>query len=286
MLQLPHGVARTATLYAMGVSRGELRRLLDDGALRRVRRGWFAAPGADPGLVRALALGGYLTCLSALAVHGLWIPETADLHLRFSEHHHRGRRQLPTTVRLCSPGDHLLRSSATPIDDLGLALVAASRCVSAEEFVAILDSALHRLRLSRGDLVGLLADAPAHVRRLIDLCDRAEAGTETLTRLRLRARGITVRPQVVIPGVGRVDLLVGRRLVLEIDSRAHHTGVENHTRDRTRDRRLHALGYLPVRLTYHQVIHGWDEVLPDLLAIIRRRDHLKQPRPGRTSGAP
>jgi len=45
------------------------------------------------------------------------------------------------------------------------------------------------------------------------------SGLETLARLHLRRRHIRVRSQVHIPPVGWVDLLIGGRLVLELDSR-------------------------------------------------------------------
>ncbi|MGD7707809.1 DUF559 domain-containing protein [Microlunatus sp. Y2014] len=278
--RVPFGVARTAALAEFGVSRAELRRLSATGQLRSVRRGWWATPDADPAVVRAVSLGGSVTCLSALERHGLWVPETRDLHLRFSEHLYSSRLGLAPGVRVCMPRCHW-RASRSSVDQLPLALAAAGDCTSAEEFVAILDSATHRLGLFPSELGELLREAPAKARRLLHLCDRAESGTESLARLRLRALRLPVRVQVPIAGVGRVDLLVGRRLVIEIDSRAHHTGTENHSRDRTRDRRLVALGYLPVRLTYHQVVHDWEAVLPDLLAIVRRGEHLLTPRPTR-----
>lgn len=43
-------------------------------------------------------------------------------------------------------------------------------------------------------------------------------------RLRLRRRKVELRTQVTIADVGRVDLLVGERLVIEVDSKEHHTG--------------------------------------------------------------
>ncbi|MFW6597488.1 DUF559 domain-containing protein [Propionibacteriaceae bacterium Y2011] len=284
--RLPDGVARTATLHSLGISRAALGQLVTAGQLQLVRRGWWSVPDADPAVVRAVRLGGHLTCVSALARHGLWIPEGRDLHLRYSLHQRRSTPSPPGGVRVCLPPGR--RAAAAAVDPLPIALTAAGGCVSAEEFVAILDSATHRLALSPGELAGLLHDAPASTRRLVQMCDRAESGSESLVRVRLRSAGVSVRPQVVIAGVGRVDLLVGRRLVLEIDSRAHHTGTQNHSSDRTRDRRLIALGYLPMRFTYHQVMHSWDDVWPDLLAVIRRGEHLREPRavrrrsPGRT----
>ncbi|WP_299573327.1 DUF559 domain-containing protein [uncultured Williamsia sp.] len=80
-----------------------------------------------------------------------------------------------------------------------------------------------------------------------------------------------------VPGVGRVDLLVGERLVIEVDSHAHHTGVERYEADRARDRRLVQLGYVVLRLSYHQVVHDWPETEKVVLDLIRRREHRGRP---------
>lgn len=60
--------------------------------------------------------------------------------------------------------------------------------------------------------------------------------------------------------------------MIEVDNRAHHTGEDNYRRDRDRDLRLRALGFIVVRLTYEQVMYRWGEVEPALLAMVRRGD--------------
>jgi len=94
-----------------------------------------------------------------------------------------------------------------------------------------------------------------------------------MVRLRLRSAGIRTRSQVEIPGVGRVDHLVGNRLVIECDSVLHH--LNKYQSDRTRDRELAGRGYLVLRLTYEDVVYGWDRVMSDIQSIIRRGDHLR-----------
>ena len=82
----------------------------------------------------------------------------------------------------------------------------------------------------------------------------------TIIRLRLRARGIRLRSQVDIPGVGRVDFLI-----IEADSVEHH--LPKYQSDRTRDRVATAMGYLMIRLTYEDVVYHWDTALADILAV-------------------
>lgn len=57
----------------------------------------------------------------------------------------------------------------------------------------------------------------SRARALLDRCDRAESGTGPLVRLRLRARGVRVRPQVPIESIARVDRLIGDRLIIEAE---------------------------------------------------------------------
>ncbi|SJN17834.1 endonuclease domain-containing protein [Luteococcus japonicus] len=104
------------------------------------------------------------------------------------------------------------------------------------------------------------------------LIDAAESGTETMVRLRLRAKGVQLKPQVWLRKDTRVDFLVGERLVIEVDSREHHTGEERYQADRRRDLELRSMGYIVVRLTYQQVVHDWPATEQALLAMIRRGD--------------
>jgi very-short-patch-repair endonuclease len=69
-----------------------------------------------------------------------------------------------------------------------------------------------------------------------------------------------------------VDLLVGDRLVVELDGEQWHGG-DRFEEDRRRDLALVAAGYLVVRISYRQVMNEWDAIERLLLEIIRRRDH-------------
>ncbi|MEL4504695.1 DUF559 domain-containing protein [Luteococcus sp. H138] len=152
------------------------------------------------------------------------------------------------------------------------ALRSAWRCLDEDNFIAAVDSVVHHKLATLGEVRAALGGIP-RAEQALDRCDRAESGTETFTRLRLRSRKVQLRTQVQIGEVGRVDLLVGERLIIEVDSKAHHTGEENYAKDRERDLELRALGYIVVRLTYEQVMFGWATVEQSLLAMIRRGDH-------------
>jgi very-short-patch-repair endonuclease len=134
--------------------------------------------------------------------------------------------------------------------------------------VAALDSAIH---LGLVNLQDLRRDADPRMLRVTEMVDaRSESGLESLARVRLRRLRIRAIPQARIPGVGRVDLLIGDRLLLELDGEEFH----DFERDRSRDRRAAVRGYLTIRASYRQVIDEWAALEDDLLLLIRRREHL------------
>jgi very-short-patch-repair endonuclease len=156
---------------------------------------------------------------------------------------------------------------------LPLALAQSFRVVGWDEAVAILDSALHQHLISRPLAQAIVAGAPPEVRGVWSFVDAAaESGIESLVRCRLAARGIACRTQVVIPTIGRVDLLVGDRLVIEVDGRKHH-GPERFEGDRRRDLELSVFDLRVVRLSYRQVVHDWDATEDALLRLIERGEH-------------
>lgn len=76
----------------------------------------------------------------------------------------------------------------------------------------------------------------------------------------------------VAPGI-RVDLMIGERLIVEVDGREHHSDPVAFERDRVRDARLSALGYRVLRFSYNQVMFDWPLVEASILAATARGDH-------------
>lgn len=79
---------------------------------------------------------------------------------------------------------------------------------------------------------------------------------------------------MTIPGVGRVDFVIGAFLVVEVDGAEYHTDPERFEADRHRDAMLSIRGYRVLRFSYRQVIHAWHEVEAAVLAAVVRGDHL------------
>jgi very-short-patch-repair endonuclease len=264
MLAANGGIVSAAQLRNAGWSQPQIRKLPQ--GWQPVRRGWYASPSVDPHVLRAVSAGGVLSCVSALRQRRVWVPDSG-LHVRYSA---RARRSRPR-VRSCHPY-RLDPPIIAAIDPTDIAVAAAANCLDAEGLIIVLDSMLNKRLITTADARSILAASCFARLNLAERCDAAsESGTETMIRLRLRATGIHLRTQVVIPAVGRVDFLIGDRLIIEADSREHH--LSRYQADRTRDRAAIGLGYLVIRLTYEDVVHRWDVVLTDILAVIRRRAH-------------
>ncbi|GGF22337.1 hypothetical protein GCM10007298_17800 [Williamsia phyllosphaerae] len=262
------GVYTWRDLLQRGLTQSQARRRIQDGDLVQLRRGWYATRFADPSVVAAVRRGGVLSCVSALRMHGVWVPEhPMSVHARANSKNSRSAG--PFCSRSGRP-----QAEAGAVDDISTSLLHAARCLDAEGFVVVCDSLLNSGRLSTAELRRTLAEAPATTRRLLDVCDgRAQSGTETMVRLRLRGLRIPVRPQVRIPRVGQVDLLVGDRLILEIDGEEFHSNTNGFATDRRRDREAIRLGYIPIRFTYRDVVHDWAAGEKLVIELVRDRRH-------------
>jgi very-short-patch-repair endonuclease len=285
------------SLLAFGMTHHAIARAVKRGEFMRIRRGWYASASAPPEAVRAVRIGGVATSLSATRLLGLWTPLDKTLHVALPTH--ASRLRVPSSQT--SPGqgdnkgqarpgiclhwrdhDQLPRAGVASVTD---ALVDAVKCLPEEQAVVVIDSALNKGLTTGHELESAFARMPRRYMRALGRADgRSESGTETLVRLRLRARGIRVSIQVRILGVGRVDLVVGDRLVIECDSVAFHSGRERYAADRRRDLKLLHLGYLPTRLTYEMVMFDWPATEQMILDIVARRQHLWPRRTRRSTG--
>ncbi|MGJ6980860.1 endonuclease domain-containing protein [Aestuariimicrobium soli] len=270
------GVLTLADLHPLGLSRQEIRGQVRAGRLRRIRSGWFARPDADPAAVRAVAAGGAVTCVSALRLakaagssgwaSTVWVAPHQGLHVRLPSNSRRLTAHPEGLVM-----HQLGRTAGVPtraIDPLSAAVAAASTCLPAAEWVAVVDSLLHAGYPADDLLSDAIAVWPYRENHLVTLMKRtntlSESGSESLLRHDLQRAGFRVRVQVLI-GPDRVDLLVGDRLVIECDSVAHHTSLDNYFRDRRRDQRLSRLNYHVLRVTYQEVLNE----RPRLVELVR-----------------
>ena len=141
----------------------------------------------------------------------------------------------------------------------------------------VLESAVNLGLISLTDARVLIAGTSGRKQHALRFFDPgAESGSETRLRLWLQQHQVQVKPQIDIPGVGRVDFLVGKSLLLECDSRTHH---QYRDEDYRRDMAARALGYAPVRLSYRQLFDDWTDTQEYLVRLLRTRRHHRPPRP-------
>ena len=111
------------------------------------------------------------------------------------------------------------------------------------------------------DAIDVLAPGSRARQRLAQLLREAdpacESVGETRTRVLLRDLGLEVRSQVRTSDVrgliGRVDFLVGERVVIEFDGMVKYGGAEGRRAlqaEKTREDRLRDAGYVVVRLVW------------------------------------
>lgn len=263
---MPLGIFATQDLRAHGMRPRDVRAAVSSGTLLRARRGWYATPSVSADLFTATRVGGRLTCLAGLRHHGCWTPESTDVHVRVAD----GVAVRRPSGVLLHWTDERVGPGVDPVED---ALRAASACLDLRALVTVADSIAQRRLLTPSGVAEILGTTPRGRRALALHDPRAESGIETIVRLALRRHRIRVRSQVVIRGVGRVDLLVGERLVIEADGYEWHADREAFERDRERDRELVRRGYVVIRVTYRQAIDDVDAVILAVLDVIRRRDH-------------
>jgi len=266
-------------LDAGGIPRSAVSAAVAAGVIERVRRGWFATTDAPRDVVRAARVGGAVTAASAARLDGIWLLGDPLLHVRVPSS--TGRLRNPDASN--EPLDRLqhrvcvhYRSAPAVLgarDALPIALAEMLACAEPTAAIVAMDSAVSLGALTIGDLAGVRALTLPSRRHLVDRVQPGSAsGIETIVRLFLRTRGIRHRIQVLIPRVGHVDLLIGDRLVIEVDGEGFHTGPEFEA-DRRRDFELVMRGYLVLRLSYRMVLSEWDAVSSGILELVRRGEH-------------
>jgi very-short-patch-repair endonuclease len=268
-------------LLADGFTRRSLRRAVEEGALIHVRRDRYLRSAADERLVRAVRVGGRLTCLSLLSLMGVFVLENHALHVLVAPGASRLRSAhstklalgdvQPGTIRVHWAQESEQRGQATTAAILD-ALLHAVHCQSPRAMVATLDSALHVGLLAETEIGDVFAALPPRFGVLRSMLDgRAESGPESLVRLMARMLGCDIRIQVVFPGIGRVDLLLDGWLVVECDSEGFHADWASRRVDHARDLALAALGYVTFRPVAEDIMYRPDRVLAALRGLIGSR---------------
>lgn len=262
------GVQRTSRLLELGVPRRVIEQAVTEGKLLRPKRGWVAKPGTDPELLIAIEHHVVLSCVTQAKRLGLWVRTDP----------HQCHVAAPNTgAKVRSPslvvhwGEPLVPRPPFALEDhLVNVLQRVARCLPREDALVIWESALNKrltdvLYLSRLPL-------GRQERQLLRECTPfSDSGLETLVCSRLRWLRIPLRQQIYLEG-HPVDVLIGRRLVIQLDG-AHHTGKQRDI-DTAHDAALTRRGYNVLRFSYVQVMYYWDDVQGAILDAIAQGAHL------------
>lgn len=270
-----HGIITRQSLLADGMTREQLALAQQDGTLTRLTRSLFATRSAHDGVAVAVRARGSLTCISALRLHDVWTLSSDGLHHIRRTDKCRRRGAVEGAVECRSTMAH----RRVPVDSLDAALMAVVINHSREDAVVALDCVLHSGVRDRGQLENLMLTAPADRHHLLSAASGlVESPLESLLRFGLWQRQVKVKPQAQVPGVGRVDFLIGKRLIIEVDSVEFHTDLRAFRKDRERDRRAVERGYKVLRFTTYEVQHELPRVLATILRFVRRDLHRPEPK--------
>ena len=237
-----HGLIRTAEALEAGLTGRQLARLVKDGELVRLGRGWYSLPlvsaaaednsawarrrtlHAAQARAAVVAYEGRAAAShhSALVLHGLpaYTADLRQVHLTRTADTWSRRRPGLTLHQMVPDA-----ATTDGVIDLGVAVVQAGCVNGSMAALVAADAALHHGRLGHDDLQRacdlVMGPRSAVIRALLRHADgSAESPGETRLRHALQMMGFSVRPQVrIVDGsfVAVVDFLVEDCLAVEFD---------------------------------------------------------------------
>jgi very-short-patch-repair endonuclease len=243
-----------------------------DGVL--VRRAWLAHACAREELRTAAFAGGRVTCTSLARMRGWWLPESvgSELHLHLLPG--SGPTRLPEAwdgvTHWTKPLAPVARSLEGTVED---ALLHIAACFDRDTALVLWESAARVERIA-ADALRAIAWPSRAARELAEaVTGLSDSGLETLVVTPLRRWGLAVRQQIVLAG-RPVDVLVGDRLVVQIDGYEFHSSSAQRTKDLAHDAELQLRGFTVLRFSYAQVVHDWALVERTIRRAVAARLHL------------
>lgn len=262
------GLARTTEILELGRSRSEIDLELAQGRIIRPIRGWLAHPTADRELLLAARHHVVLNCVTQAQRLGLWVRESPGVAHVAAPHQDARSPRVRLVMHWARPW--ILRPPFALVDPIENVLQCVAACQPRESALVIWESAMNKRLIDRARLSTLPLSQEA--RSLLERCTPySDSGLESLVVERLRWLSVEVRQQIHLHG-HRVDVLIGARLVVQIDG-ATHTGDQRDI-DNRHDAELRQMGCRVLRVGYHQVMQQWEQVQGLILAAIARGEHL------------
>lgn len=251
------------TAYRLGIA-------LRSGRLRALGRHWVAHPSADRLLILAATLGGRIACVAAARILGLWTLDVDRPHIWVPPNSVVGARddlRLHRSIPLAPVRRTALVESV--VDVLGH----VATCLPFESGLVIWESALKQRVILPSAIAGIRwrSVVAQHLAATAGLL--SDSGLETMVVERLRALGLTVTQQAPLLG-HRVDVLVGHRLVIQVDGFEHDSSAADRARDNRHDARLRAAGFRVIRIGYAEIVHGWAAIEAEIVLAVAQGAHL------------
>ncbi|MFC6715209.1 endonuclease domain-containing protein [Branchiibius cervicis] len=261
------GIVPTRALRAAGFSDYHIRQSLDARQIHRVRKGWVAVADVDRGIVQAVRSHGVLSCISEAARVGLWT--VADGRLHIAVHSHTARVATSSCVAHWS-APTIPRDPDAAVDPIENVLVLVAQCQSRENALAAWEAAFRRKLVTPQEMARL--PLPPRARDVLAVARLwADSGLESITMERLRWLKLRIVPQAWIAGHW-VDLLIGDRLVLQIDGAQHVK--DQREKDIAHDARLVLMGYTVIRVSYRQIMDDWPSVQHRIMQAVAQGLHV------------
>ncbi|MGJ0389857.1 endonuclease domain-containing protein [Microbacterium sp. CGR1] len=182
---------------------------------------------------------------------------------------HAARLRVPSKVVVHWSRPVVPRDPDEVVDNVVNILSLVAQCQPLETALVIWESALNKRLLDRALLEAF--DLPPAARELlVRVRPFSDSGLETIVVSRLRWLNVAMLPQAWVHG-HRVDLLIGERLVVQIDG-ATHTGAQR-TSDIEHDAQLMLRGYHVLRFSYEQIMDRWPDVQAVIMEAIAQGRH-------------
>lgn len=239
---------------------GLVRAVVRDGAATLIRRAWISLQSAPADLRTAAEGGGRITCTSLARRRGWWMPGHVghELHL----HVLPGSASTPVTA-----GDEAVGHWTKPLVPPGRSLVGSvedallhiSTCLDRDDALVLWESAARTESIAPQTLRAFAWPRRIACELAAEVTGLSDSGLETLVVIPLMRWGIRVRQQIVLAG-RPVDVLVGERLVVQIDGYEFHSSSAQRTKDIAHDAELRLRGFTVLRLSYAQIVHDWPRV--------------------------
>ena len=260
-------IAPTRTLRAAGFTDHAIRQALATRQIYRVRKGWVATRDVDPAIVRAVRAHGVLTCLSEAARRGLWVIDDGLLHIA-AKKHAGGIKSSGCVVHWAEPA--LPRHPDMAVDSLENSLLLIADCQPHENAMVVWESAFNKGLITAESMRRLPLSARARA-VLSGVQPWSDSGLESIAVDRLRFLNLRILQQIVIAG-RPVDLLIGERLVVQIDG-GHHVGPQR-DKDIAHDALLITMGYVVIRTSYDQIMYHWPELQHRIMQAVAQGLHV------------